>query len=99
MICLLVLCLLVLVPSLQALPPQRRVFAQAATMLPPEAPASFRAWPALNDEATRKAVNAGRRFRLHLQNASAAEASGGDPTLELFQADTLMNRFALALAR
>ena len=90
-------CLLVLVPSLQA--PPRRVFAQAATMLPPEAPASFRAWPALNDEATRKAVNAGRRFRLHLQNASAAEASGGDPTLELFQADTLMNRFALALAR
>ena len=92
------ICLLVLVPSLQA-PPQRRVFAQAATMLPPESPASFRAWPALNDEATRKAVNAGRRFRLHLQNASAAEASGGDPTLELFQADTLMNRFALALAR
>ena len=95
---LLMICLLVLVPSLQA-PPQRRVFAQAATMLPPEAPASFRAWPALNDEATRKAVNAGRRFRLHLQNASVAEASGGDPTLELFQADTLMNRFALALAR
>ena len=51
------------------------------------------------NEGTRKAVNAGRRFRLHLQNASAAEASGGDPTLELFQGDTLMNRFALALAR
>ena len=64
-------------------------------MLPPEAPATFRAWPALNDEGTRKAVNAGRRFRLHLQNASAAE----DPTLELFQGDSLMNRFALALAR
>ena len=93
------ICLLVLVPSLQA-PPQRRVFVQTATnMLPPEAPATFRAWPALNDEGTRKAVNAGRRFRLHLQNASAAEASGGDPTLELFQGDTLMNRFALALAR
>ena len=53
----------------------------------------------MNDEGTRKAVNAGRRFRLHLQNASAAEALGGDPTLELFQGDTLMNRFALALAR
>ena len=51
------------------------------------------------NEGTRKAVNAGRRFRLHLQNASAAEASGGDPTLELFQGETLMNRFALALAR
>ena len=93
-------CLLVLVPALQAPPPQRRVFVQTATnMLPPEAPATFRAWPALNDEGTRKAVNAGRRFRLHLQNASAAEASGGDPTLELFQGETLMNRFALALAR
>ena len=51
------------------------------------------------NEGTSKAVNAGRRFRLHLQNASAAEASGGDPTLELFQGETLMNRFALALAR
>ena len=94
------ICLLVLVPSLQA-PPQRRVFVQTATnMLPPEAQTTFRAWPALNDEGTRRAVNAGRRFRLHLQNASAAElALGGDPTLELFQGDTLMNRFALALAR
>ena len=45
------ICLLVLVPSLQAPPPQRRVFVQTATnMLPPEAPATFRAWPALNDE-------------------------------------------------
>eukprot|EP00964_Phaeocystis_antarctica_P124475 scaffold88114_cov64-Phaeocystis_antarctica.AAC.3 len=45
------ICLLVLVPSLQAPSPQRRVFVQTATnMLPPEAPATFRAWPALNDE-------------------------------------------------
>ena len=88
-------CLLVLVPALPAPPPQRRIFVQTASnMLPSAAPATFRAWPALNDENTRRSVNAGRRFRLHLQNSSTE-----DPTLELFQGDTLMNRFALALAR
>ena len=71
------------------------VFVQHATNMPPaQPPATFRAWPALNDEATRMAVNAGRRFRLHLANETPA-----DPTYALFEGDALMNRFALALAR
>ena len=72
-----------------------RVFVQQATNMPPaQPPATFRAWPALNDEATRMAVNAGRRFRLHLANETQDE-----PTYALFEGDALMNRFALALAR
>ena len=39
-------------------------------------------------------VNAGRRYRLHLQDDGQA-----DPTLLLLQGDSLMNKFALALAR
>ena len=75
--------------------PLRSVFVQQATnMLPAQPPATFRAWPALNDEATRMAVNAGRRFRLHLANETR-----DDPTYALFEGDALMNRFALALAR
>ena len=75
--------------------PLRSVFVQHATNMPPaQPPATFRAWPALNDEATRMAVNAGRRFRLHLANETR-----DDPTYALFEGDALMNRFALALAR
>jgi hypothetical protein len=44
-------------------------FQQLATnMLPTTAAVTFRAWPALNDDDIRLAVNAGRRFRLHLQD-------------------------------
>ena len=57
--------------------------------------AAFKAWPALNNETTRRAVNAGRRFRLHLDtNASRVV----DPTVELFHGDSLMSRFAMAVA-
>ena len=71
-------------------------FQQLATnMLPTTAAVTFRAWPALNDDDIRLAVNAGRRFRLHLQDD---DPSAPDPTLELFQGDSLMNRFARALA-
>ena len=71
------------------------LFVQHATNMPPaQPPATFRAWPALNEEATRMAVNAGRRFRLHLANETR-----DDPTYALFEGDALMNRFALALAR
>jgi len=85
-----------------ALAPQRRVL-DAAPQSPfaagPHAShhstdANFRAWPALNDVATRHAVNAGRRHRLHL----GANNGGADPTLDLFSGGTLMDRFALALA-
>ena len=61
------------------------------------ADARFRAWPALNDEATRHAVNAGRRYRLHLREEGGT-AAGGDPTAALFSGGTLMGRFGLALA-
>jgi hypothetical protein len=57
--------------------------------------AAFKAWPALNNETTRRTVNAGRRFRLHLDtNASRVV----DPTVELFHGDSLMSRFAMAVA-
>ena len=57
--------------------------------------AAFKAWPALNNETTRRIVNAGRRFRLHLDtNASRVV----DPTVELFHGDSLMSRFAMAVA-
>ena len=88
--------------------PRRRVVDRAPpTPLPvspflptnPPVDAGFKAWPALNDEATRRAVNAGRRHRLHLQNGVDESGSGEvDPTLELFRGDSLMCRFALALA-
>ena len=51
--------------------------------------ASFKAWPALNDEATRRAVNAGRRHRLHLDDATLAL---------LDERDSLLAKFARALA-
>ena len=54
---------------------------------------AFRAWTALNDVTMRHAVNAGRRHRLHLSGEP------DDPTMELFGGGTLMDRFALALAR
>ena len=57
-------------------------------LIPQVAHASFKAWPALNSEETRFAVNAGRRHRLHLD----------EPTRELFRSDTLLGRFGLALA-
>ena len=44
--------------------------------------ANFRAYPALNDDATRMAVNAGRRHRLHLKDTDGSEEV--DPTVELF---------------
>ena len=51
--------------------------------------ASFKAWPALNDENTRRSVNAGRRHRLHLD----------DPTLALLdERDSLLAKFARSLA-
>lgn len=58
--------------------------------------ANFRAYPALNDDATRMAVNAGRRHRLHLKDTDGSEEV--DPTVELFSDGSLMSRFALALA-
>lgn len=89
-----------------AVAPQRRISTVSAPYistaagpitLPMQADAAFRAWPALNDEATRRSVNAGRRYRLHLrEDALDADA---DPTLSLFSGDTLMGRFALALAQ
>ena len=66
----------------------------ASNTLPQKADATFRAWPALNNESTRLAVNAGRRYRLHLLSTDIAE----DPTRTLFHGDNLMNRFARALA-
>ena len=42
------------------------------------------------------AVNAGRRYRLHLLSNSSATV---DPTRELFSGETLMSRFAMALAQ
>ena len=74
-------------------PPARRVLQPLAAGPLAVADASFRAWPALNSEATRHAVNAGRRHRLHLQ-----DAVGPDPTRELFAGDALMARFGRALA-
>lgn len=80
-------------------PPARRVLESAGQPLATGplavADASFRAWPALNDEATRYAVNAGRRHRLHLQ---PEDATGPDPTRELFAGDALMARFGRGLA-
>jgi hypothetical protein len=71
-------------------------FVQAASNgLPPKVDATFRAWPALNNETTRRAVNAGRRFRLHLLEV---ESGFEDPTRNLFLGDALMSRFAMALA-
>ena len=84
-----------------ALPPARRVPVQvprsgsSSTAALEYADANFRAWPALNDEKIRRAVNAGQRYRLHLLD----NASMPDPTLELFSHDkSLMSRFGLALA-
>ena len=87
-------------------PPQRRVLVPDDRPQSPFAAghhashlstdAAFRAWPALNDVATRHAVNAGRRYRLHLKADDGA--AGSDPTLELFSGGSLMDRFALALA-
>jgi hypothetical protein len=94
--------------SLSAQPPARRVVPQRLSVesnpinpfLPTAAvsasaqvtDAAFRAYPALNDEATRMAVNAGRRHRLHLVDAAE------DPTLDLLSDGSLMSRFGLALA-
>lgn len=87
-------------------PPQRRPSAPphkpssvpfvqtASNQLRVQNEATFRAWPALNDDTMRCAVNAGRRYRLHLQDDGRE-----DPTLLLLQGDSLMNKFALALAQ
>ena len=81
-------------PPLRRVAPQPSVQSASSSQLFATKDATFRAWPALNDEATRVKLNAGRRFRLHLQ-----EDNDDDPTLKLFEADTLMNRFGMALAR
>jgi hypothetical protein len=61
--------------------------------------ASFRAYPALNDEIKRMAVNAGRRHRLHLVDTAGANGDQVvDPTSELLSDGSLMSRFGLALA-
>jgi hypothetical protein len=84
------------VPGAKAEAKASSTFQQHATNMlqagPPEV--TFKAWPALNDDDIRLAVNAGRRFRLHLHG----DPNIPDPTLELFHGDSLMNRFARALA-
>jgi hypothetical protein len=84
-----------------AVAPQRRVQQTDAPVHSESwrnADASFRAWPALNDEATRRSVNAGRRYRLHLQPSDVMADGDIDSTLALFAGDSIMARFALALA-
>jgi hypothetical protein len=93
---------MLLLSALAVAPPARRVappapvnpfLPTAASSLAVQADANFRAWPALNDAATRMAINAGKRYRLHLPPAD------DDPTRELFAGDSLMCRFSVALAK
>ena len=93
-------CMLALAPLR---PPPRRVVEQSVISVNPflptasgslavQADAKFRAWPALNDPETRMAVNAGRRHRLHLSTDAIC------PTRALFAGESIMSRFAIALA-
>ena len=101
-------CQWLLTLALAIQPPARRVMERTRSLpvnpflptasgsLAAQADAKYRAWPALNDPETRMAVNAGRRYRLHLLSNSSATV---DPTRELFSGETLMSRFAMALAQ
>ena len=73
-------------PPLRRVAPQPSVQSASSSQLFAKKDATFRAWPALNDETTRLAVNAGRRHRLHVTS------SADDPTRALFEGDSLMAR-------